>query len=113
MRDTAIQALRDLARARHHPPEVDAWRREVEAQRRRATDMTQCVRGVKQRLGGNAAPVQTDSAEMLLLDKHDFQAELSAAQCGDVSTGAAANHYEIECIVFGHHVTSSARGCSR
>jgi hypothetical protein len=42
---------------------------------------------VNKRLGWNAAADQAGATQPLLLDKHSIEAELAAADCGNVTTG--------------------------
>ncbi len=54
----------------------------------------------QERLGGNAAPVQADSAELVALDAQDALLELGGADGAGVSGGTAADHGDVE--VVGH-----------
>ncbi len=55
--------------------------------------------GAEQRLGGDAAPVEADAAEMLALDDRGLHAELRRADGGDIAAGAGADDGEIEARV--------------
>jgi len=52
--------------------------------------------GAQQRLGRNAAPVETDAAEVLALDQSDLAAELGGADRRDVAARPAADDDDIE-----------------
>ena len=55
--------------------------------------------GAQQRLGGDAAPVQADAAEVLALHHRGLHAELRGADGGDIAAGPAAQHDDIEVLV--------------
>ena len=53
----------------------------------------------QQRLRGDAADVEADTAPVLLLDDGDGLAELGGADRGDVATGAGTEDEDIEVVV--------------
>jgi hypothetical protein len=53
----------------------------------------------QQRLGRNAAPVETDAAQVVALDDRRLEAELGGADGGDVAAGAGADDDHIEALV--------------
>src|SRR5262245_47223532 len=50
---------------------------------------------VKERLGGNAAPVEADTAQLVALDARSLHAHLRRADRADVSAGAAADDDQV------------------
>ena len=60
----------------------------------------------EQRLAGDAAPVQAEAADALLLDQHDALAELRGADRGDVAAGPAADDGD---VVLSHECTCVQR----
>ena len=52
-------------------------------------------------LGGNAAPVQADAAQVLLLDQRGAEPQLCGANSRDIATGAAADDDHIKFIGHG------------
>ena len=73
-------------------------------------------RGVQQRLGRNAADVETDTAEPLAaVDQHDALAEIGGAERGAVSAGPSAEHQYlgVYVAVLGHRWPSDRRWCRR
>ena len=61
---------------------------------------------VKQRLAGDAAPVQTDTAELVALDARRFEAELPGPDRADVSRRSRANHNDVVVPGFRHAAVS-------
>jgi hypothetical protein len=59
----------------------------------------------QQGLGGNAAPVEADAAEIRALDDRGLEAELRRADGGDVTAGAGADDQDVEAGV-GHEMLS-------
>ena len=55
----------------------------------------------KQRLGGDAAPVQAGAAEVFLLDAEDALLELAGADGGGIAGGAAADDDDVVVVVAG------------
>jgi hypothetical protein len=56
---------------------------------------------LQQRLGGDAAPVQADAAGPLALDARGLQAQLRAADGGDIPAGAGPDDHQIEFLGHG------------
>ena len=66
----------------------------------------------EQRLGGDAAPVEADAAEMFAFDHGRRHAELGGADGGDVAARAAADDDDVETVLaLAHRIISS--GSSR
>ncbi len=59
-----------------------------DAERRRLADLVEDLGRAQQRLGRDAAPVETDAAEVRVLDDGGAQAELRGADSGDVAARA-------------------------
>ncbi len=97
--DAVIHALGDAARALHHGLGIVG---DVVGRQPVVLGMLHVMvdfRGAQQRLGGNAAPVQADAAEMLLLDDRGLEAELGRANGRDIATGPRADDDDVEgCI---------------
>ncbi|GGX54710.1 hypothetical protein GCM10007392_22700 [Saccharospirillum salsuginis] len=62
------------------------------------TDLFDYFRRAQQRLGGNAAPVQADAAQMFAFYQGGCHSQLGGANSRDVATGATANHDQIVCL---------------
>ena len=56
-------------------------------------------------LAGDTAPVQADTADSLLLDNGDVEAELGSANRGDVTAGTGAD----DCDIVLRHATRLSR----
>ena len=56
----------------------------------------------QQRLGGDTADIEADSAPVFRLDDGGAQTQLGSPHCGGVTTGARAQHDEIEVCTHGH-----------
>ena len=69
------------------------------------------VRVTDQRLGGDAADVQTDAAPVLLLDYRGLQAQLCRTDGGHVSAGARTDYYYV--IMFSHGVKDTTFSSTR
>ena len=57
--------------------------------------------GAQQRLGGNAAPVEADAAQVLALDHRGLHAELRRADRRHIAARPGSDHGEIA-FMFGH-----------
>ena len=55
--------------------------------------------GTQQRLGGNAAPVQADAADVLALDDRGLEPELRRPDRRDVTAGSAADDDDVVWVV--------------
>ena len=55
----------------------------------------------EQGLGGDAAPVQADAAEVVLLDAEDSFLELAGADGGGITGGAAADDDDVVVVSHG------------
>jgi len=69
--------------------ELEVLKADAEFLRARAHQVSQ-LRIAQQRLGGNAANIQTDSAQIFLLDDAHFPAELRCSDRSDVSSGSCS-----------------------
>ena len=74
-------------------------------------DVAQHVSRVQQRLGRNAAPVETHAADFGALDQRGGKAELRGADRGHVPAGTAADDDDVEHLL-AHGYTSSRYGAS-
>ena len=63
---------------------------------RRAAHLVIELGGAEQSLGGDAAPIEADAAEMLALDDHRLEPELRGADGRDIASGPGADHGKIE-----------------
>ena len=90
--DAAIELRRDAARALDHGRDIEAERAlDVQPVRAGMLHVVVDLGRPQQRLGGNAAPVEADAAEMLALHDRRLEAELRRPDCGDVAAGPAAD----------------------
>ena len=64
-------------------------------------EVVEAVGGIEEGFGGDAADVETGSAEEFSFDAGDFQAELRGADGGGVSAGSGSDDDEVE-IALGH-----------
>ena len=94
--DAVRQPLGDFAAALDHAGEVEADIVGGEPELGGAAHRVIELGGAEQRLGRDAAPVETDAAEMLALDDRGLEAELGGADRGDIAAGPRADHGEIE-----------------
>ena len=62
------------------------------------------LRRAQQRFGRDAAPIETDAAEIFAFDDSDFEAELCGSDRGDVAAGTRANDQNIEGTI-GHGIS--------
>jgi hypothetical protein len=65
------------------------------------------LRGVDQRLRGDAADVQADAAGLLLLDDQRLLLELAQPDAGDIAARAGADHHGIDAEGFSSHGAGS------
>ena len=96
----------DLLLALHHSREVDLGLGNADAEVRGVADLAQQVGAGKQRLGGNAAPVEAGAPELGALDERHLGAELRGAERGNITGGPAAEHHD----ALGHEVIAGATG---
>ena len=96
----------DLLLALHHPGEVHLGLGNADAERCGVADLAKHIGAGKQRLGGNAAPVQARAAEFGALDDGDLGAELRGAKRGNITGGPTAEHHD----ALGHAVVGVAAG---
>ena len=99
--DALGRGLDDLALALHELREIELRRRHDDSVRGEiVARFLEQVRGLQQRLRGDAADVEAGAAKRrTLLDDGDLEAELRGADRGDVATGAGADHDNIEGFV--------------
>jgi hypothetical protein len=67
-------------------------------------------RRAQQGLGGNAAPVKADAAEMFALDDGGLEAKLRRANRRDIAAGPTADNENIVCV---SHGSLSLSRCAR
>ncbi len=93
------ELFRDRARALHHLVDLETW---VDGGKSEVGQMVQEMvdfRSAQQCLGGNAAPVETDAAELVTLHDRRLHAELRRADRRDIAAWAAADDDNIEGLV--------------
>ena len=98
--DAVIEALRHRARALHHRARVIGHFLGGEAVIPGVLHVVVDFRRTQQRLGGNAAPVEADAAEIGALDDRRLEAELRRADRGDIASRPGADDDDVE--GFGH-----------
>ncbi len=94
--DAGVELARHLARALQHDLEIErrrAWHDDAEA--RRFADLVEDLGRAQQRLGRDAAPVETDAAEVRLLDDGRAHAELRRANGRHVAARPAADDDDV------------------
>ena len=97
--DAGVETAGNLARARDHFDDVGCGRGARDAEFGAGAGEAEDFRGTQQRLGGNAAPVEADAAEMLALDNRGAQPELSGANRRDIAAGARADDQNVVSLV--------------
>jgi hypothetical protein len=65
--------------------------------------------GAQQRLGGNATPIETNTAEIITFDDRGLEPELRRTDCGDVAAGSRADDDDVERIWHLHLHDSQTR----
>ena len=99
--DAAVQAAGNTARALHHGGGIEGHIVRREAIVLGMFHVVIDFRGAQQRLGGNAAPVQADAAQMFALDDGRLEAKLCGADGRHIAAGAGADDENVETVV-GH-----------
>src|SRR5262249_19273857 len=94
--DAVRQTLSHFAAALHHARQVEAHIVGAKPELRGALYRVIKLRGAEECLGGDAAPVEADAAEMLALDDRSLEPELRGADCSDIAAGSRADDGEIE-----------------
>ena len=89
--DAPDHAVDDLAAAVDGRAEVEAQVVVADAELLGAAEEADDLGVVEERLGGDAAPVEADAADAVLLDEGSLQAELGRPDRGDVAAGPAAD----------------------
>jgi hypothetical protein len=90
--EAAGELLDHLVLARAHLVQVDLRWREGDAHDAHGLGLFDDGRGVQQRLGRDAADIETDAAEgRIALDQDHAQAEVGGAEGGGVAAGPAPN----------------------
>jgi len=93
------QLADDFLFVRAQLAEVDGGRRESDAQRIEMLDFVHHGGNVKQRFGGDATDVQAHATERgVAFDEDDFKAQICCAKCSGITTGASAQHHQIELL---------------
>ena len=103
--NAAVQAAGDAARALHHGGGIEGHIVRRKAIVLGVFHVVIDFRGAQQRLGGNAAPVQANAAEVFALDDSRLEAKLGGADGRHIAAGAGADDENVETIV-GHEVCS-------
>jgi hypothetical protein len=99
LRDDVVLPLQHAREIEAHAVEVDAVVLGVEARE------LVVLRGLEQRLRGNAADVDAGAAERLVhLDAHGGEPELGGADRRDVAARAAADHDDVGLLLTVGHV---------
>ena len=96
------QGLDDLLLAPHHRVEVQGHvAGDLDAELVGGLHVVQALDAPDERLGGDAAPVEARSAQVLLLDDDHLRAELGGTDRGDVPARSRADHdkVRIEAVV--------------
>ena len=104
--DAVVEPLGDGARARHHGLGVVADIVGFQPIVLGVLHVVENLGRAQQRLGGNAAPVEADAAEIVALDDGGLEAELRGADRGDIAAGAGADDQDVEGSV--RHVRHAA-----
>ena len=76
-----------------HPGHVDAVEGALDAELGALAGLIGQLPGVQQRLGGDAAPVQTGAAQLVLLDQGDVQTQLRSAQGSGIAAATASEDH--------------------
>jgi hypothetical protein len=76
-----------------HPGHVDAVEGVLHTELRALAGLVGQLAGVQQSLGGDAAPVQTGAAQLVLLDQGDVQTKLRPAQGSRIAAAAASEDH--------------------
>jgi hypothetical protein len=76
-----------------HPGHVDAVEAAPDAVLGAFAGLVGQLSGVQQRLGGDAAPVQTGAAQLVLLDQGDVQTQLRPTQSSGVPAATASEDH--------------------
>ena len=88
------------------PGHVDAVELALDAEGLALAGHVGDLRGVQQRLGGDAAAVQTGTAELRLVDQHHAQAQVGGAEGAGITAGSAAEDHYVEYIPGVSHLSS-------
>ena len=95
MTDTSVQLAGNPTRILDDFADIKAMALNGETKFLRVLDQMTHFSHPQQCLGGNAAPIETDPAQMLSLNHHRLQTKLSGPDRCDISARAAAEHGEI------------------
>src|ERR1700722_15184165 len=113
---TAGQSLHDAVFPCHRALNVDLRHTHANAERRCfgvLQSLVEFLGNVNQGLGRNATDVQAGAAQLLALDQHGRDAELSRADRCDIAPRAAADDQQALMFDLAHaHSTKSRAGCS-
>ena len=93
--DAGIQLPGDLAAAVDDFGEVEADLLRAQAVGRSVGQIVVDLGGAQQRLGRDAAPVQTDAAKLLPLDDRDLETELARPDRRDIAAGPGAEDDQV------------------
>ena len=98
----AGQLLHDLVLALDQPVPAHLRLADIDAELARPADLVEKMSGDDPGLSGNAAPVETRAAELVLLDHRGLEAELRGADRRDVAAGAGADDDQVEVVGVTH-----------
>ncbi len=96
MADAARQLLGHAARAFDHRVQIIADAVGLQPEFLGAVHQVEHLGRAQQRLGRDAAPVQADAAQMLALDDGDVQAQLRAADRGDIAARPGTDYDHVK-----------------
>src|ERR1035441_8745542 len=94
--DAVVEPLGHRARTRDHGFRVVADIVGLQPVVLGVLHVMEYFRRAQQRLGGDAAPVQANAAEIVALDYRGLEAELRRADGGDIAAGAGADNQYVE-----------------
>ena len=103
--DAARELGGDLPAPLDDAGEIEAEIVASQTELRRAAHLVIELGGAEQSLGGDAAPVEADAAEMLALDDRRLEPELRGADGRDIASRPRADHGKIEVRV-SHHLAA-------
>src|SRR5262249_43125774 len=106
--DALADLVGDVAAALDDRREVGAHALDDHAELARAMRVLEDLGALEQRLGRDAAPVEADPAELRALDARGLEAELRAADRGDVAAGPRTDHDDVVCVTHSFDSRGSA-----
>jgi hypothetical protein len=94
--DAIGELARHFARALDDPGEIEAEILAAEAELVQAVQQVPDLGGTQQRFGRNAAPIETDAAEIFAFDDRGLEPKLGAADRADIAARSASDDDDIE-----------------